>query len=244
MFNFRQLAVLIVSVFISLGLGIAVGFSANSDILLVKQQKITIDNLEKDFNILKAKNKQKEWDLTEASARNTTNLGALDDMFEILFRGILSDENIVVVGFDEDYPSRIKECLNVSGAHISTFSIKQIINSFDDLSPTASFGCPLDNETSVFAGNRTKTEVFNRIAEFEPAPDIFIIICDDITVDECFLTKDLSDMNIPVAVIQTSSESGFGNVGDLDRFVNIYDMDNALGKYRLMSFILGNMNKD
>lgn len=97
MYNFKHVTILLIAVFISLGIGIAVGFTANSDKLLIKEQKAIIDQLEKSYSIMKESNRMKDIQLKSLIEKQKKDYEFLEQTFETLLRGSLVGKKGIII---------------------------------------------------------------------------------------------------------------------------------------------------
>ncbi|KXG78147.1 hypothetical protein AN618_05390 [Fervidicola ferrireducens] len=124
MYNFKHVTILLIAVFISLGIGIAVGFTANSDKLLIKQQKAIIDQLEKSYNIMKESNRMKDKQLKSLIEKQNKDYEFLEQNFETLLKGSLEGKKgtILQLGNKGDLTEVIK-CLEDAGAIVQNTTV-------------------------------------------------------------------------------------------------------------------------
>jgi uncharacterized membrane protein (DUF106 family) len=102
LYNLKHFAILLTAVFLSLGIGIAVGFTANSDKVLVEQQKRTIDKLEQDFHQLKNENRTRERELEKIKKSRENDYKFLEEFFEMLFKDRLAGKKVsCITGYEK-----------------------------------------------------------------------------------------------------------------------------------------------
>lgn len=134
MFNFKHVTILLIAVFISLGIGIAVGFTANSDKLLIEQQKAIIDELEKSYNVMKETTRLMDKELKLLAEKQNKDNEFLEESFETLLRGSLTGKKgiILQLGNKGDAKEIIKY-LEAAGAVVQDYKILADSNKeFDD----------------------------------------------------------------------------------------------------------------
>jgi len=95
------------AIFISLGIGILVGFNLNYDEALSKQQSEIIKNLDEEFQQLKTKNDSLQESLN-ASQKNYNDLVTyIDNNYTYLIQNQLEEKNIGVINTTQDYDYKI-----------------------------------------------------------------------------------------------------------------------------------------
>ncbi|HHW02677.1 MAG TPA: copper transporter [Thermoanaerobacterales bacterium] len=239
MYSLKHFTILLIAVFLALGIGIAVGFTANSDEVLVEQQKKTIDRLEKDFNRIKEESRLKEQQLQEVKLRQAEEQKFLEQLYDQLFKERLKGKKLAII---ETSKSKITEnithYLERTGAKIVyTVSLKQ--NSLND---------ELDSIVQVLA--EENQEGFNSIKEtgilefsgmYDVPVDLFIIISNDKNSDAVSMANKFAEFKKTIALVQSSDVKHL-DYKYIDNVIYIDDVDSILGKYRLISSILDILN--
>lgn len=235
MYSLKHFAILLIAVFLALGIGIAVGFTANSDEVLVEQQKKTIDSLEKDFNRIKEEKRLKEQQLREAKSRQIEEQKFLEQIYGQLFKDRLKGKKLAIIETSKPkVTENITHYLEMAGAEIVyTMSLNQNVLSDG-----------LDNIVQVLA--EEDQEGFNAIKDmgilefsgiYEVPVDLFIVIRNDENSNTLTMASKFAELKKAVALVQ-SSEVKRLDPKQIKNLVYIEDIDSIIGKYRLASFIM------
>ncbi|MDK2878453.1 MAG: hypothetical protein PWR06_1169 [Thermoanaerobacteraceae bacterium] len=235
MYSLKHFAILLIAVFLALGIGIAIGFTANSDEVLVEQQKKTIDSLEKDFNRIKEEKRLKEQQLQETKSRKIDEQKFLEQIYGQLFKDRLKGKKLAIIETSEPkVTENITHYLEMAGAEIVyTMSLKQNVLSDG-----------LDNIVQVLA--EEDQEGFNAIKDtgilefcgiYEVPVDLFIVIRNDENSNTLTMASKFAEFKKAVALVQ-SSEVKRLDPKQIKNLVYIEDIDSIIGIYRLASFIM------
>ena len=111
--NMKYYIVSIGAIFISLGIGILVGYNLNYDQELSKQQASVISDLDNKFDALKVTNDNLEKSLADLSDDYDKAIAFINDNVNNLVVGRLTDKNIGIISTnqDNDYTKEIKEII-------------------------------------------------------------------------------------------------------------------------------------
>lgn len=219
MYNFKHLTMLLVAVFVSLGIGIAVGFTANSDKLLIKQQKAIIDQLENSYNILKENNRMKDKQLKLLIEEQKRDYEFLEHNFEILLKGSIEGKKgtVLQLGNKIDSTTEVIKYLEDAGAVLQTSSILNDDEKEDEI----------DNIIEAFL-NKEKID-FN---------DFVVIVRADENLNPESIARKISDIK-PVAIVQSSNLSRL-DITTSKKLLYIDNIDTIMGKYRLIVWLINN----
>ncbi|NLN41257.1 MAG: copper transporter, partial [Clostridiales bacterium] len=81
MVNMKYYLILLISVFLSLGIGIAVGISLESKDVLEKQHSILVQRLEEEFAVIRSENQQLKEALTSLEESERENKKNYESIF-------------------------------------------------------------------------------------------------------------------------------------------------------------------
>ncbi|SHM51041.1 Copper transport outer membrane protein, MctB [Caldanaerovirga acetigignens] len=220
MYNFKHIAILLATVFISLGIGIAVGFTANSDKLLIKQQKAIIDQLENSFNILKENNRIKDQQLKLLIEEQKRDYEFLEHNFKTLLKGSIEGKKgtVLQLGKKIDSTTEVIKYLEDAGAVIQTSSI------LND-----------DEKEDKELNNIIEAFLDKDVIDFN---DFVVIVRADENLNPGFIARKISDIK-PVAIVQSSNLSRL-DITTSKKLLYIDDIDTIMGKYRLIVWLINN----
>ncbi|MFI3210377.1 MAG: copper transporter [Peptostreptococcaceae bacterium] len=130
--NMKYYIVSIGSIFISLGIGMLVGFNLNYDEELSKQQEIIISDLNVRFEELKENNNMLDEELEESKANYDNGLSFIENNSEFLIKDRLIDKNIGLFSTNQEnkYNQELRNIIEISGANLA-FDITIMNNSFN-----------------------------------------------------------------------------------------------------------------
>ncbi len=131
--NMKYYIVSIGSIFISLGIGMLVGFNLNYDEELSKQQEIMISDLNVRFEELKENNNMLDEELKESKANYDNGLNFIENNSEFLIKDRLIDKNIGLFSTNQEnkYNQELRNIVEMSGANLA-FDITIMNNSFNE----------------------------------------------------------------------------------------------------------------
>lgn len=131
--NMKYYIVSIGAIFISLGIGMLVGFNLNYDEEISKQQEIMIGDLNVRFEELKENNKALEKDLEITQENYVKSINFINENVDSIIKDKLIDKNIGVIStnWENSYNNEIVETLSQSGAKVS-FDMVLTNNLFED----------------------------------------------------------------------------------------------------------------
>lgn len=225
MYNFKHITILLIAVFISLGIGIAIGFTANSDKLLIKQQKAIIDQLEKNYNIMKESNKMKEKQLKLLIEKQNKDYEFLEQNFRTLLKGGLEGKKGSIIQLGNSAESaEVIECLKNAGAQVQKATV---LNS------------EVKEKLSTFTEAFFNSETINlQEGNLDSKVDFVVIVRTSENLDPTFIAKKISNVK-PVAIVQTSNLPRLDITTD-KKLLYIDNIDTIIGKYRLIVWLISN----
>ncbi|TYP54254.1 copper transporter [Thermosediminibacter litoriperuensis] len=236
MYNIKHMTILLVAVFFALGIGIAIGFTANSDKLLVKQQKIIIDQLEENYTHLKESSRMKERQLALLIESQKRDYEFLAQNFDMLLAGRLQGKKASVIEFgNSDKSGEIIDCLKKAGAQVQFITI---VN--EEVK-----GSDLDVFAEAFAtGNIEKFQYLKEagliefIGVYDRSVDFIVLIRNGEKNNPLSTVKKLVRLK-PVVIVQSSNLPKL-DVKDSDRLFYIDNIDTVMGKYRMIISLTNN----
>ena len=131
--NMKYYIVSIGAIFISLGIGILVGYNLNYDQELSKQQASVISDLDNKFDALKVTNDNLEKSLADLSDDYDKAIAFINDNVNNLVVGRLTDKNIGIISTnqDNDYTKEINEIITTANGNVA-FDIPLNNNIFNE----------------------------------------------------------------------------------------------------------------
>lgn len=131
--NMKYYIVSIGAIFISLGIGILVGYNLNYDQELSKQQASVISDLDNKFDALKVTNDNLEKSLADLSDDYDKAIAFINDNVNNLVVDRLTDKNIGIISTnqDNDYTKEIKEIITTANGNVA-FDITLNNNIFNE----------------------------------------------------------------------------------------------------------------
>ena len=131
--NMKYYIVSIGAIFISLGIGILVGYNLNYDQELSKQQASVISDLDNKFDALKVTNDNLEKSLADLSDDYDKAIAFINDNVNNLVVGRLTDKNIGIISTnqDNDYTKEINEIITTANGNVA-FDITLNNNIFNE----------------------------------------------------------------------------------------------------------------
>ncbi|MCG0274998.1 MAG: copper transporter [Thermosediminibacteraceae bacterium] len=236
MYNFKYITILLIAVFIALGIGIAIGFTANSDKLLVKQQKEIIDQLETSYNRMKESSKMKEKQLKLLAERQKKDYEFLTQNFEMLLAGRLQGKrgSVIEIG-NSNRLTEVVDCLKSAGAQVqfSTVINEDLIN--EDLNVFIEAFAGGDIKKLQYLEEKSFIE---KSGVYDSSVDFIVIIRGTEKFNPASLVKKLGKLK-PVAIVQTSNLPTL-DIKNNDKLFYIDNIDTIMGKYRLVISLINN----
>lgn len=117
--NMRYYVITIAAIFISLGLGIFIGFNLNGQELYLSQQKILLESLEEKFGELKLEKEYFTNQIDSLMLENQRNINFIDGVYKEMIDNKLSKLSIaIIISSDHYYYSDIRNTLESAGAKI------------------------------------------------------------------------------------------------------------------------------
>ncbi|SHH08558.1 copper transporter [Tepidibacter thalassicus] len=101
--NIKYFVVAMCSIFISLGIGILIGFNLNSNGIFNEQQTQIIQDLENRFEIIKTENEKLEDSILNLTKKNENLNKYIENTFDYVIDAKLEGKNIGIVKTTEDY---------------------------------------------------------------------------------------------------------------------------------------------
>lgn len=131
--NMKYYIVSIGAIFISLGIGILVGYNLNYDQELSKQQASVISDLDNKFDALKVTNDNLEKSLADLIDDYDKAIAFINDNVNNLVVGRLTDKNIGIISTnqDNDYTKEINEIITTANGNVA-FDITLNNNIFNE----------------------------------------------------------------------------------------------------------------
>lgn len=130
--NMKYYIVSIGAIFISLGIGMLVGFNLNYDEEITKQQEAMIGDLNVRFEELKETNHTLEKELKALEENYTNGINFINKNADIIIKDKLIDKNVGIFSTNQEnnYNEELEAVLNNAGAKVS-FDITLMNNIFD-----------------------------------------------------------------------------------------------------------------
>ncbi len=121
MVNMKYYLILLISVFLSLGIGISIGISLESKDVLEKQHSILVQRLEQEFAVMRSENQQLKEALASLEETERENKKTYESIFNSIVKNKLDGlkVSLIEVGDQGDFSSIIS-LLKISGASIET----------------------------------------------------------------------------------------------------------------------------
>ena len=118
--NMKYYIVSIGAIFISLGIGILVGYNLNYDQELSKQQSSVINDLDNKFDTLKKTNDNLEKSLADLKDDYDNVIGFINENVNTLVLDRLTDKNIGIISTnqDNDYTKEIDDIINAANGNV------------------------------------------------------------------------------------------------------------------------------
>ncbi|SES70503.1 Copper transport outer membrane protein, MctB [Natronincola peptidivorans] len=115
--DIKYYIITIASIFISLGIGIIIGFNMNGDEIYLSQQQQLVDSLEYNFNMLRIEKENLINTIEELTKENENKQAFIEKAYYEIISNRLSGMNIALVQITEDYYyNNIKEVVEEAGA--------------------------------------------------------------------------------------------------------------------------------
>lgn len=180
--NIKYYVISIASIFISLGIGIFIGFNMNGQDLYLEQQQALINSLENRFNEFKKENQDLQEKIDSINVENDKKNIFIESTFNEIVTNKLSGLNVAIIETADDYfYDDIYNTLNLSGANVPIriqYSDKVFTATNDkleeinqllqvQLNTTEDLVQLVNNEVTNFLLNKEITEAFNFIIDEE-----------------------------------------------------------------------------
>ncbi|MEJ8553677.1 copper transporter [Tepidibacter sp. Z1-5] len=132
--NMKYFIVTLSAIFISLGIGILIGFNLNSNGEFDEQQTQIIDDLEKKFNLIKEENNKREDKILHMTKENENLNKYIENSFSYIVDNKLKEKNIGIIKTTEDYfYPNVEEVINKANGNVA-FNIvikDKLVNEFE-----------------------------------------------------------------------------------------------------------------
>ncbi|CAH2212900.1 copper transporter [Tepidibacter aestuarii] len=132
--NMKYFIVTLSAIFISLGIGILIGFNLNSNGAFDEQQTQIIDDLENKFNLIKEENSKMENKILNTTKENENLNKYIENTFSYVIDNKLEGKNIGIVKTTEDYfYPNVEEIINKANGSVA-FNIvikDKLVNEFE-----------------------------------------------------------------------------------------------------------------
>ncbi len=132
--NMKYFIVTLSAIFISLGIGILIGFNLNTNGTFDEQQTQIIDDLENKFNLIKEENTKRENEILNITKENENLNKYIENSFSYVVDNKLEGKNIGIIKTTEDYfYPNIEEIINKANGNVAfNIAIKdKLINEFE-----------------------------------------------------------------------------------------------------------------
>ncbi len=117
--NIKYYVISITAIFLSLGIGIFIGFNMNGQDLYLEQQQALIDSLEIRFDEFKTENKDLEQKVENLSAQNEKQSIFIENTLKEIVYNKLQGLNVAIVETTDDYfYTDVRDVLESSGANV------------------------------------------------------------------------------------------------------------------------------
>ncbi len=193
--NVRYYLLTVISIFISLGIGIFIGFLFDAQNVLSSQKNYMIDDLEKKFVELKIENETFSNEIDELIKEKDKDKEKLKKLTLNLITDSMVDNNILILKNNDNIDYQLfMDILNKTGANINYSYIKDLdLNTATNIEDLSNI-----NESMVLN---------NKIQDFKNKflNQVDCIIVNDTTGynnDNIIIMKKLKNLNIPLIIIQ------------------------------------------
>jgi len=178
--NIKYYVISIAAIFISLGIGIFIGFNMNGQDLYLEQQQTLIDSLENRFSEFKKENEELQQKIQSISAENEKQNTFIQGTFKEIISNKLLEFNVAIIETTDDYfYDDVYNVLKLSGANVpirfqytdKIYAItKEKLEEINELlqlnmETTEDFVYLINNEITNFLLNKEITETFNYLID-------------------------------------------------------------------------------
>ncbi len=265
MVNMKYYLILLISVFLSLGIGIAVGISLESKDVLEKQHSILVQRLEEEFAVIRSENQQLKEALTSLEESERENKKNYESIFNAIVKNKLDglEVSMIEVGDQGDFSSIIS-LLKITGASIEssiTFASKlfEENQTLDDaIIASAQMGADKSQlylqlaenlMDSLLTGSYTplikdlnKLNLLHSSIGIQNSHDVIILACNDKSIYKRnieqfnnYFIELCKENNIPIIVVENQET----NLIDIDKYkkMGISTVDHIDTLYGKLSLI-------
>lgn len=265
MVNMKYYLILLISVFLSLGIGIAVGISLESKDVLEKQHSILVQRLEEEFAVIRSENQQLKEALTSLEESERENKKNYESIFNAIVKNKLDglEVSMIEVGDQGDFSSIIS-FLKITGASIEssiTFASKlfEENQTLDDvIIASAQMGADKSQlylqlaenlMDSLLTGSYTplikdlnKLNLLHSSIGIQNSHDVIILACNDKSIYKRnieqfnnYFIELCKENNIPIIVVENQET----NLIDIDKYkkMGISTVDHIDTLYGKLSLI-------
>jgi len=174
--NIKYYVISIAAIFISLGIGIFIGFNMNGQDLYLEQQKALIDSLENRFSEFKKENEDLQQKIQMVSAENDKQNTFIEGIFKETISNKLLEFNVAIIETTDDYFfDDVYNVLKLSGANVPiriqytdklfTITQEELEEANEllqiEMETAEDFVYLVNNEITNFLLNKEITETFN-----------------------------------------------------------------------------------
>jgi len=251
LFNTKYYVLAIISIFLSLGVGIFVGMNLGSDEVLSEKQKKMIDALEADFSRLREQNMALKNQLINTKKQLNMNVETLSDLLPFLINEKLITQEISIIDISQDYVyPEIINLLQKAGAEITHIVYFNKIKNLPDFDEQKFAGCILKG----VLGNEADTELLNTLIQknviritgtYPSKPDTVILVVNKLEQTYkrqlvTFISNVLLDKKLPFVVVYTEEQQNFLNNTSIPVINNF---NNPINKINLI-YTIKKINED
>lgn len=150
----------LVAIFLALGIGIVVGITLIGDDSLIQEQKVIIDRLEEEFNLLRAESRETQQEIVAFKNSNDVYQQFAQSVLPILVEKRLDNRNIAIINTN-NYVSTdsLEKSLELAGANV--ISLTNINTSFDFSSEKV--GALLETNLGIQATKNTNELIISTV---------------------------------------------------------------------------------
>jgi len=232
MVNMKYYLILLISVFLSLGIGIAIGISLESKDVLAKQHSILAQRLEEEFAVIRSENQQLKEALTSLEESERENKKIYQSIFDAIVKNKLDGlkVSLIEVG-DQGDLSSIISLLKISGASIESsitfdsklFEENQLLDdaiiAWGQIGPDKSqlynqlaenlMNCLLKGSYTPLIKDLNKLNLLHSSIGIQKSYDVIILACNDKSSNKRYIEQFnktfielCKENNIPIIIIE------------------------------------------
>ncbi|MCC5909924.1 MAG: copper transporter [Clostridiaceae bacterium] len=119
--DIKYYIITIAAIFISLGIGIFIGFNMDGEEIYLKQQQQLVDSLENRFSQLRMESESLHQTIEQLELEQSRNIAFIENAYKEFTENKLKNFNIAIIQTSEDYSyNSIRECIENAGGNVPT----------------------------------------------------------------------------------------------------------------------------